>query len=70
VAIVRSRRLGCECDLLLDLHDTRTREAFLARAGLTSRTMGITVEEFLDTQQFISAGHEVLRLLREALHLP
>ena len=67
MAIVRRRRLGCECDLLLGLHDTRTREAFLARAGLTGRTVGATVEEFLDRQQFIPAGHEILRLLREAL---
>jgi FixJ family two-component response regulator len=67
VAVVRSRSLGCECDLLLDINDTRTRDAFLARAGLTGRTIDATVEDFLDRQQFIPAGHEVLRLLRDAL---
>jgi hypothetical protein len=54
-------------DLLLDINDTRTRDGFLGRAGLAGRTKGVTVEELLDRQQFIPAGHEVLRLLREAL---
>lgn len=67
VGVIRSRSLACECDLLLDNADTRTRDAFLDRAGLTGRTMDATVEDFLDRQQFIPAGHEVLRLLRDAL---
>ncbi len=67
VGVIRSRRLACELDLLLDNADTRTRDAFLERSGLTGRTLNATVKDFLAQQQFIPAGHEVLRLLRQAL---
>jgi hypothetical protein len=67
VAVIRSKGLSCDVDLLLDFADTRTLRAFLARAGLTGRTAHPTVEDFLTRQQFIPARHEVLRLLRQNL---
>jgi hypothetical protein len=67
VAVVRARKHGCDLALLLDISDTRTLDPLLARAGLTGMTTDASVEEFLVRQQFIPAGHEVLRLLRDAL---
>ena len=67
VAVARARELECDLALLLDISDTRTLDPLLARAGLTSRTKDASVEDFLARQQFIAAGHEVLRQLREAL---
>lgn len=67
LAVVRARKHGCDLALLLDIADTRTLGPLLAWAGLTGRTTGISVQEFLERQQFIPADHEVLRLLREAL---
>ena len=67
VAVVRAEEHACDLSLLLDISDTRTLDPLLARAGLTGMTTDVNVETFLARQQFIPAGHEVLRLLRKAL---
>lgn len=67
VAVVRAQKMGCDLDLLFDIADSRTLHALLIKAGLAGRTANASVGEFLARQQFVPTGHEVLRLLREAL---
>ena len=67
VAVIRARRLACDLDLLLDIADTRTLDGLIGKAGLTGKPATATVADFLEHQRFVPAGHEVLRLLRQAL---
>jgi hypothetical protein len=67
-AVLKSAVERCRPEAVLDISDRRTLTGLLARAGLTGAPSGtISAEEFLDRQQFVSAGNEGLQALRSIL---
>ncbi len=66
-ARVRSLRLGCPLESLLDVADPRTLDGLIDRAGISGSTAATTVAEILDRQRFLPGDSDVIRRLREAL---
>jgi CheY-like chemotaxis protein len=70
-AVIRAGRHGCAVDVLLDVRDRRTLRSLLRRAGLETHEQAaagtVSVDRFLDVQQFVPADNEGLRVLRRWL---
>lgn len=66
-ALVNSRVQGCAPDLLLDIHDIRTLQAFVERAGFVARSREMPLAEFLDSQTFVPIEHQAVKELRRLI---
>ncbi|MGB2716710.1 MAG: response regulator [Vicinamibacterales bacterium] len=64
-ALLKSRLEGCAPEVLLDVSDRRTLKAFVARAGpeFLSEHHAVSVETFLETQNFVQPHNEGVRAL-------
>lgn len=66
-ALVNSRLEGCTPDLLLDIHDARTLQAFVERAGFGVSFGDMSLTAFLDSQTFVPIDHQAVKELRRLL---
>jgi hypothetical protein len=64
-ALIESKRHGCPPEALLDVSDRRTITTMFDRAGIVRGSSAhLTLDEFLDCQQFVPAANEALVVLR------
>ena len=68
-AIIKSSRERCHLEMLLDISERRTLKHLLDRAGLDagSSAGSVSVERFLECQQFVPRDNDGLRVLRRLL---
>jgi hypothetical protein len=69
IRAVRLARLhNSRPEVFLNMHDARTLKTFLVDGGLAAwAARPLTVDEFLERQQFIPTDHPALRVLRRLL---
>ena len=66
-ALINGRLEGCAPDLLLDIHDVRTLQTFVERAGFGSRSGAMSLTALLDSQTFVPIDHQAVKELRRLL---